>query len=213
MAIIYVASGGSKLLDPDWRDGRVIGDRLARATSMAVARGVPASMMEGLADPAVAGALAKLAIGTELFLAVALFLPRTRSFALWWGVMFHLTIEATSQVELFTWLSLSVYALFAVPTLRERAVLYDPARSLGAVMARTVGRLDWLARFEIRADASAAGRHGFVIVERDGTCATGLLGVARIARAIPLLFPLSVPLHVLARAFSSRAEDARAAAC
>jgi hypothetical protein len=202
MSIIYVASGGSKLLDPDWRDGRVIGDRLARATSRAVAEGVPAALMEALAHPTLASALAKLAILTELFLALGLFLPRTRAFALWWGVMFHLTIEVTSQVELFTWLSLVVYALFAVPTLRERAVLYDPDRRWGSLVARAVRRLDWLARFDIRADAGAAARHGFVIVERDGTRATGLLAIASIARATPVLFPLSLPLRVLSRAFS-----------
>ncbi|HMJ51682.1 MAG TPA: HTTM domain-containing protein [Polyangiaceae bacterium] len=202
MSIIYLASGGSKLLDSDWREGRVIGDRLARATSLAVAKGVPAELMEVLAHPTLASALAKLAIVTELFLAVGLFLPRTRTFALWWGVMFHLTIEVTSQVELFTWLSLAVYALFAVPTLRERQVLYDPGRSWGGFLARVVERLDWLARFDIRADAEAARGHGFVIVERDGTRASGLLGLARVARATPLLFPLFVPLRVLARAFS-----------
>jgi len=204
MSIIYLASGVSKLLDSDWREGRVIGDRLVRATALAVAKGVPAALMEALANPTLASALAKLAIFTELFLAVGLFLPRTRTFALWWGVMFHLTIEATSQVELFTWLSLTVYALFAAPTLRERAVLYHPARPWGGWLARGVARLDWLARFDIRADAGAASGHDFVIVERDGTRATGLLGVACIARATPVLFPLFVPLRLLAFAFSSR---------
>jgi uncharacterized membrane protein YphA (DoxX/SURF4 family) len=213
MAIIYVASGGSKLLDADWRAGRVIGDRLTRATMMAIGKGVPRPLMEALSDPAVASVLAKLAIGTELFLAVGLFLPRTRAFALWWGVMFHLTIEVTSQVELFTWLSLAVYALFAVPALRERAVIYDPERPWGSFVARAVTRLDWLARFEIRADPGAALGHEFVIVDRDGTRAAGLLAVALIARATPLLFPLSVPLHVLARALSSEPEDAGVAAC
>jgi hypothetical protein len=213
MGIIYVASGGSKLLDADWREGRVIGDRLVRATSMAIAKGVPAELMEVLAQPALASALAKLAILTELFLAVGLFLPRTRAFALWWGVMFHLTIEVTSQVELFTWLSLAIYALFAVPALRERAVVYDPDSRRGTFVARVVRRLDWLARFDIRADAGAAGGRAFVIVERDGTRAAGLLGAARMARALPLLFPLFLPLRVLARAFSSRADDARTAAC
>jgi hypothetical protein len=212
MAIIYLASGGSKLLDADWREGRVIGDRLVRGTSLAIARGVPAELMDVLAHPALASGLAKLAIVTELFLAVGLFLPRTRAFALWWGVMFHLTIEVTSQVELFTWLSLAVYALFAVPTLHERAVLYDPASRWGSLAARAVARLDWLERLEIRADAGAAAR-GLAIVERDGTRATGLLGAARIARVIPVFFPLFVPLRVLALAFSSRSEDARTVAC
>jgi hypothetical protein len=100
LAIIYVASGGSKLLDPDWRDGLVIGDRLRRSVEMAIAQGVPPELMQVLSQPAVASVVSKVAIFTELFLAIALFLPKTRLFALWWGVMFHATIEVTSKVEL-----------------------------------------------------------------------------------------------------------------
>lgn len=196
LSIIYVASGGSKLLDPDWRSGRVIGDRLAISTALAVSKGVPASLMRVLSAPAVSGALSKIAIATELSLAVLLFLPRTRFFALWWGLMFHFTIELTSKVELFGWLSLSIYALFARPTLRERTLLYDEARGSGRFAARAVRVLDWLKRFEIRHDATLCEGPAFVVVERDGSSATGIVAVARIARAIPLLFPLSVPLFV-----------------
>src|SRR5260221_3184081 len=92
LAIIYVASGGSKLLDPDCRSGLVIGDRLARSTALAVSKGVPVEMMRLLSDPLVSSALSKVAIATELVLAVALLLSRARFVALWWGVMFHVTI-------------------------------------------------------------------------------------------------------------------------
>jgi hypothetical protein len=213
LAIIYLASGGSKLLDPDWREGRVIGDRLIRSTSLAIAKGVPPAVMETLAHPVFASSLAKLAIFTELFLAVALFVRPTRVFALWWGVMFHLTIEVTSQVELFTWLSLAIYALFAVPALGERAILYEPGHRWGALVARFARRTDWLRRFEIRPDAAGAVAHGFVVIERDGSRAVGLLGYVRMARALPLLFPLCVPLLIIARVFRRPGEDARAAAC
>jgi hypothetical protein len=213
MSIIYLASGGSKLLDPDWRGGLVLGDRLVRATSIAVAKGVPATLMAVLSDPSFASALAKLAIGTELVLAVALFVPRTRSFALWWGVMFHLTIEVTSKVELFTWFSLVLYALFAVPALHERAFLYDPARRPDRLVLGMIRRLDWLARFETRADPVAAGHGRFMMVDRDGTRASGLRGATLLARGIPLFFPLFVPLWVLARVLSPRTDDTRHAAC
>jgi hypothetical protein len=213
LSIIYVASGGSKLLDPDWRGGLVLGDRLVRASSIAVAKGVPATLMGVLSDPAFASALAKLAIGTELFLAVALFVPRSRPFALWWGVMFHLTIEVTSKVELFTWLSLVLYALFAVPTLRERTFFYDPARGPDRLVLEVIRRLDWLARFEPRADPAVTAQSGFVMVDRDGTRTSGLRAVALLARGIPVFFPLSVPLWSLARVSSARTDDARHAAC
>ena len=197
LALIYVACGGAKLLDPDWRQGRVIGDRLVRSTALAISQGVPAHWMRFLSDPMMASALSKLAILTEISLAVALFVPRTRFFALWWGAMFHVTIELTSKVELFGWLTLSIYALFARPALRERMLFYDDARASGVFVSRAVRLLDWLVRFEVRADESATNGRGFVVVERDGSVAAGALAVARIARAIPVLFPLSVPLFLV----------------
>jgi uncharacterized membrane protein YphA (DoxX/SURF4 family) len=211
LAIIYVASGGSKLLDPDWRDGLVIGDRLLRSAQMAAAKGVPPELMQLLSRPEVASAVSKVAILTELFLAVGLFLPKTRFFALWWGVMFHVTIEITSKVELFGWLSITLYALFAVPKVRERSLLYDPASSLPAALARFVGWFDWLARFDVRPREADRGGPSFAVIDRDGSSASGLLGLARIARATPVLFPLSVPLLVLAKLVGRR-DDTRAAA-
>ena len=205
LSIVYLASGGSKLLDPDWRGGLVIGDRLARSTALAVSKGVPVDFVRFLSNPAVASGLSKVAIATELFLAVGLFVPRTRFFALWWGGMFHATIEVTSKVELFGWLTLTIYVLFARPTLREREVLYDESRSLGSFVATAVRALDWLVRFEVSTDAARCEGHVFAVVDRDGTKATGLAAVALLARAIPLLFPLSVPLYVVtAQRFRAR---------
>jgi hypothetical protein len=204
LAVIYLASGGSKLLDPDWRSGRVIGDRLARSTAMAISKGVPIELLSFLSEPTVSSALAKLAIFTEIFLAFALFAPKTRFFALWWGVMFHVTIELTSQVELFGWLTLTIYALFARPTLRERIVGYDAERPGAVRLARWVGALDWLARFEIRPEQSLATGHTLVVIDRDGSPATGLWAFARIARATPLLFPISMPLLVTAACLARR---------
>jgi hypothetical protein len=210
LAIIYVASGGSKLLDADWRDGLVIGDRLRRSVEMAIAKGVPPALMEVLSQPAVASAVSKLAIFTELFLAIALFLPKTRVFALWWGVMFHATIEITSNVELFGWLSITVYALFAQPEVRERVLIYDRASAFGSGLARFVRWFDWLARFDVRARESA-GSSSFEVIDRDGSSASGLPGFARLSRGLPALFPLSIPLLVLAKLIT-RGASAPAAA-
>jgi hypothetical protein len=199
LSIIYLASGGSKLLDPDWRGGLVIGDRFARYGGMALDRGVPARVVEAFSRPGVTSALSKLAIATELFLAFGLWSRRTRVFALWLGVMFHLTIEVTSNVELFTFLSLTIYILFATPDFRARKLHYDPSRPRGKIFARAVGALDWLARFEIRPwepDGLRKG-HTIVIVRRDGTRATGLSAFAMVTRCVPLLFPLWLPLALV----------------
>src|ERR1019366_8399483 len=122
--------------------------------------------------------LAKLAIATELFLGVGLWLRRDRAFALWWGVWFHLTIEATSRVEGFTWLTLAMYGLFATPDVGSRRLTYEPPSPFERIVARAVSRLDWLARFDIEAapreagaggiaGAPARGIQGLVVVDRD----------------------------------------------
>jgi hypothetical protein len=204
LSLIYAVSGTSKLLDADWRQGRVLGDRLYRYSHMALEAGVPVAVLDVLSEPQIMGALAKLAICTEIFLAFGLWWGRTRPFALWWGVMFHLTIELTSRVEIFGWLCLTIYALFAAPALRERSILFDPKARWAAWLAAVVRRLDWLARFDISARDGGSSGHALMVVERDLSSASGVLALARTARATPLLFPLSFPLFALAALSRSR---------
>jgi hypothetical protein len=200
VGIVYLASGGSKLLDPDWRDGLVIADRFARYGYQALERGVPPAVVEAFSTPSATSALAKLAIATELFLVVGLFARRTRVFALWWATMFHLTIEISSQVEMFTWLTLTMLALFATPDFRARKVFFDPSRAKGRVLSRLIRALDWLARFEVKPwepDRLRTG-HVLVVVRRDGSRATGVRALAMCARCLPALFPLWAPLALVA---------------
>jgi hypothetical protein len=212
LSIIYIASGGGKLLDADWRDGLVLGDRFARYAHEAVDRGVPQAVVNLFLEPITASALAKLAIATELFLAIGLWRRRTRIFALWWGVWFHLTIELTSRVELFTWLTLSIYLLFVTPDTNARKLFFDPSRPKAVVYAKAVAALDWLERFEVKPwtpDNLRTG-HSLVVVRRDGSRATGVRALAMIARCIPLLFLLWAPLALLASFTKGGEASARA---
>jgi hypothetical protein len=199
VATIYLASGGSKLLDPDWRGGDVILTRFVLFRAQAEAAGVPGAIIDAFSRPGVAAALAAAAIATELLLCVGLWPRRTRAFALWWGTAFHLTIEATSRVEGFTWITLGMYALFSIPDLHARRLLYDANDARGRAIARAVRSLDWLGRFEVRARPPGDAEHAVAVVERDGREVRGLPAAAALARATPLLFPLWVPLAVLAR--------------
>jgi hypothetical protein len=200
LSLIYIASGGSKLLDDDWRNGLVIYDRFARYSYQAIDRGVPRFLVDFLSQPSMTSGLAKLAIATELLLAVTLWGRRTRIYALWWGAMFHLTIEVTSKVEIFTWLTLAMYALFVTPDVNARKLFFDPSRLKGVILSRIVLLLDWFARFEIKPwepDKLKKG-HVIVVVRRDGTKATGIRALAMVARCVPLLFPLWAPLALFA---------------
>jgi hypothetical protein len=200
LSLIYLASGGGKLSDADWRDGIVLADRMARHSGEALARGVPAAVVAWIASPGAGSALAKVAIATELFLAIGLWSKRTRVYALWWGVWFHLAIEMTSRVELFTWVTMAAYVLFVTPDVNARKLFFDPSRPKGVIYAHLVRSFDWLARFDVvpwQPDALRTG-HSLVVVRRDGSRATGIRAFAMVTRCIPALFPLWAPVAFLA---------------
>ncbi len=199
VSIIYLASGGSKLLDPDWRDGFVLADRIARYTHVAVAKGVPPELVTFLAGADVSSALAKLAIMTELLLCVALWFRPTRVVAIWWGLWFHITIQVTSKVETFSVLAVTLYGVFVTPDFRERTLRFDPSRLAGKLVGTLVPLLDWFARFRCEPwEPDDQRGHSVVVVRRDGGRVTGVRAFAMIARCVPLLFPLWAPLALLA---------------
>lgn len=113
LSIIYLASAGSKILDAEWRSGAVLADRVVRYGNGAIARGVPHAIIHFLQSPLGGQLMAKGAIATELGLAVALWHPRTRRLAAWAGIVFHVTIDFTTGVDIFSWLSILILYLFA----------------------------------------------------------------------------------------------------
>jgi hypothetical protein len=200
VSIVYLASGGSKLLDPDWRSGQVILERVRLYGPANIAQGVPSAWIDWLGQPDVSSAIAKIAIATEIFLALGLWSGQARIFALWWGLCFHLTIEATSRVESFTWLTLAMYGLYCTPDVYARKLFYDSGRAVGRWTARFVSWLDWFARFDVKPWAPDAMRkgHSIVVVRRDGTHATGIRALAMVARCTPLLFVAWAPIALVA---------------
>jgi hypothetical protein len=213
MSLIYLASGGAKLLDDDWRGGQVMLLRFARAAEIIVARDLPLPrfFVDLLDVPVFASLASKAAIGTELFLAIGLLQPKTRIPALWLGTMFHLGIHVSASVDLFSYLMLSGYILFATPELRERTLMFDPRQRLGRLCARILPWLDWLQRFRITPGEPGMG---FEIRDRDGRCLRGRAALIGLCRTLPLLFPLWLPLaltHLIAaRLFEGHALAASA---
>jgi hypothetical protein len=199
VSIVYLASGGSKLLDADWRSGLVLADRIERYGHHAVAAGLPPGAVDFLARADVSSALAKLAISTELVLCLGLWLRPTRVIAMWWGVWFHVAIQITSKVETFTFLTLAMYAAFATPDYRARSLRFDPSRFWGKVAGTLVPLLDWLGRFEVKPwEPDDQPGHSLVVVRRDGRRATGVRAFAMLTRCLPLLFPLWAPVALVA---------------
>ena len=199
VSLVYFASGGSKLLDPDWRGGLMMQGRFLEYGYQAVEKGVPQSVVDFFSEPFMTSLVAKGAIFSELFIASALWSKKLRRVALWWGMLFHLTIESTSSVELFTWVTLVAYAFFATMDARARKFEADGSTALGKFLVRAMRGLDWLSRFETGTwqGDDVGSKHVVVVTRRDGARVTGIHAWVAIAEATPLLFPMWAPLALI----------------
>lgn len=114
VSFMYLASGGSKLFDPDWRGGLMMRGMVQSFARLVHDRGVPASLLDAMQTPLGASLLAKGAIATELALAVLLWSTRAAVLrvAIVVGIGFHLVISLMTPVQLFTLEMLLVYLLF-----------------------------------------------------------------------------------------------------
>jgi len=215
VSLIYLSSCGSKLLDPDWFGGQVMWLRAAKSLEIIERSGfeLPGPIAAAFGSKLVLNVVSKLAIGTELFIAIGAWWPRTRALALYVGVLFHLGIEIGANVELFSYTMWASYLTFVRPELRERTLLIAQdsagARWLGALLRR----LDWLSRFSLRTvpRGEISGAR-LCAIDRDGTRYVGAAAFALLARALPLLFPLWLPALLFARAQGATAARPAAAA-
>jgi hypothetical protein len=200
VSLVYLASGGSKLLDPDWRSGLVIAARAAHHGPRLMAAGLPRGLVEALARPDASSALAKLVIMSELSICAALWIRPTRAVALWWGLWFHVLFQLLAvELETFTVLTLAMYGVFATPDFHARRLRYDPSRFWGKAAGWLVPLFDWLGRFEINPwEPDDHPGHSVVVERRDGERVTGIRALAMIARCIPVLFPLWAPIALVA---------------
>ncbi|HYP97182.1 MAG TPA: HTTM domain-containing protein [Polyangiaceae bacterium] len=212
VSLIYLGSTGGKLLDADWRSGQVLFMRYARAAEQFTNQGhqLPAWVLAIFTSVLFASIAAKAAICSELFIALGIWVPRVRRLALWLGVVFHISIELTANVELFSWVMLAAYFAFVVPEVRERRFEFARGNARAERLARFVALLDWCARFE-RHPQSSTDAAAFYVTNREGRRASGALGMAQLAEAIPLLFPLWLPLALYAKLTSKRVLTASSA--
>lgn len=183
---VYFASGFSKLIDPDWVGGLVLWDRAVRYQD-AVTERVPGVAGEWLVDVVttrwVHAVTSPIAVAIELFVAVGLWFARTRIAAVWVAVFFHLSIELTASVEVFSIAAIAALVIWTTPVERDRVVV-GPGASW-------VRRLDWLARFDVT-DGSR-----WELTDRDGTVHTGRDATWRVASRLPATFMAAAPVVVV----------------
>jgi hypothetical protein len=193
-AAIYGASGLSKLFDPDWLGGTVTWQRVVRARDDLEGWPLPDWAISLLTDRSFHTGAAKLIVLTELFIALGLWWRGSRYLAVWVAVAFHVAIELSASVQVFSFLGIAVLVVWAVPSTRDRVIRIDATagrhRRLGAV----VRALDWLARFRVQ-PAPPGSR--LEVVDRDGTALRGAPAVAFAFSRLPLTAWFALPTLLL----------------
>jgi uncharacterized membrane protein YphA (DoxX/SURF4 family) len=193
-AAIYGASGLSKLLDPDWFGGTVTWQRVMRSQEQLHGWGLPDWAVSVLTDRSFHIGAAKLIVFTELFIAVGLWRRGTRYAAVWVAVAFHVAIEASASVQVFSFLGVAVLVIWALPSTGDRVLRVDPTAGRVWRLGALVRRLDWLARF--RVEPAPPGSR-LEVVDRDGTSIRGTPGAVFALSRLPLTAWFALPALLL----------------
>jgi hypothetical protein len=193
-AAIYGASGMSKLVDPDWFGGTVTWQRVVRARDQLDAWPLPDWAVSALTDRDFHTGAAKVIVLTELFIAVGLWWRGTRYAAVWVAVAFHVAIEGSASVQVFSYLGIAVLVIWAVPSTRDRVLRIDPTALRQRRLGTVVRGLDWLARF--RVEPAPPGSR-LEVVDRDGTTIRGAPAVAFGLSRLPLTAWFAIPALLL----------------
>lgn len=189
-ATVYGASGFSKLIDPDWFGGTVTWQRVVRVRDDLETSPLPDWAISILTDRDFHTGAAKFVVLTEVFIALGLWWRGTRYATVWVAVVFHLSIEVSASVQVFSYLGIAVLVIWAVPSTRDRVLRVDPADPRHRRLATAVGALDWLARFRIEQAPPGAPLE---LVDRDGTTVGGAPGVALVLSRLPLTAWFTLP--------------------
>jgi uncharacterized membrane protein YphA (DoxX/SURF4 family) len=189
---VYLASGGSKLLDVDWRGGVVTWDRVMRFLPLLQASIAPQWLIALVTQQGFHAVFAKIAIATEIGIAFGLLWRRTRYGAIWVALMFHIVIGVALAVEVFSYLAMSALLVWATPRTRDRTLEIDCSDAAGRRLDRCVRRLDWLARFAVT-HASPGQAARVTLIDRDGRRLHGGDAVLFALSRCPALFPLVGP--------------------
>jgi uncharacterized membrane protein YphA (DoxX/SURF4 family) len=196
-AVVYGASGFSKLVDGDWFGGTVTWDRAVHARSQMAARTpMPDWLIDVLTNRTVHTFAAKVIVLVELFIAIGLWSRTTRYAAVWLAVCFHVAIEITSSVQVFSYLGIAALLIWAVPSTRDRVLAIDTSHAAGRRLATFVRTFDWLARFDLETGPPGAPVR---VVDRDGSVRVGSNATAFALSRLPVTAFFALPVLVLVR--------------
>ena len=194
-SVVYGASAVSKLVDPDWFGGRVAWQRMLRQQTD-IEAALPQWLVDVLTDRTFNAYAAKVVVLTELFIAIGFWSRRTRYAAVWLAVVFHVAIELSASVQVFSYLAIAALLIWAVPSTRDRTLMIDPTAPNQRRLAATVRALDWLARFRIEETATGTPLR---VVDRDGSTFERGDATAFVLSRLPLTAWFALPLVPFAR--------------
>ena len=193
MSVVYLFAGLSKV-SLTFLSGTVVAVTLRRDGPLAVP--LEWRTFEPMA------VLSLLSILTELFLAVALWLPRWRRAAFVVGLGLHVGIaiwfEPTGQLAIFSIIILTPYLLFLNVPERAAVVVWDSSCDFCRGWVRLFGRIDWLGalRFVPSSDAAELERLRIPLEDADralqfvsnGRRVQGFWAVVSVLEVTPVAF-------------------------
>jgi hypothetical protein len=194
LSLVYLASGGSKLIDPDWFGGLVLWDRMVRNQHVLDPTPLPAWSIDLLTSRWLFFILGPVIVGTELFIGLGLWFARTRLAAIWMAILFHVAIEISAHVQVFSYAAIAALAVWVTPSTRDRTVIVGGESGTVAALVRAG---DWFARFRIQTAGPAAPT--LTVVDRDGTVIHGWAATRLVLSRLALPFPFVAPLLLPSR--------------
>lgn len=205
VCLIYLSSGISKLVDPDWFSGLVLWDRVVRYQHVLEPTPLPGPVIELLTERWPYYVIGPVAVLTELFIGFGLLWRRSRIAAVWVALVFHLLIEISASVEVFSYAAIAALAIWVTPSTRDRVVLVGGDRWTRGMVTALVRAGDWFGRF--RVEPAAPATPSLTVVDRDGAVRTGGEAVAFVCSRIPLLFGVAAPALAVITRRRARRQD------
>jgi hypothetical protein len=191
ISLVYLASGTSKLVDPDWVGGLVLWDRMVRNQHVLDPTPLPAWSIDILTSRWLFFILGPVIVGTELFIGLGLWFARTRLAAIWMAILFHIAIEISAHVQVFSYAGIAALAIWVTPATRDRTVVLGGDQSSVRAIGWAVRAGDWFARF--RVESAGPGAPPLTVIDRDGTEHHGWSGSTLLLSRLPLTFPFVAP--------------------
>jgi hypothetical protein len=188
VSLVYLTSGISKLVDPDWLSGVVLWDRVVRYQH--VLDPLPSWGVDVLTWRGLYWLVAPVAVFTELVLGIGLWFARTRLATVWIAIVFHLSIEISARVEVFSYAAIAALVIWVTPAARDRVVRLRPDDTVPRFLGAAVRTLDWFGRF--RMEPARPGDAAVTVVDRDGRILTGRAATRLILTRLPATFPIAV---------------------